>query len=111
MLFCKRLSERPCWILFNSPLLEQAGLSTCFIARVTPLCVIEQEENLMHGVDVTHSRFFDQPKVQEAVAFAAAAHKGQQRKTKEPYVTHCIETACIVEEVLDLAEDSEYNSR
>ena len=65
----------------------------------------------MHGVDVTHSRFFDQPKVQEAVAFAAEAHKGQLRKTKEPYVTHCIETACIVEDVLDLAEDSEYNSR
>ena len=65
----------------------------------------------MHGVDVTHSRFFDQPKVKEAVAFAAEAHKGQARKTKEPYVTHCIETACIVEEVLDLAEDSEYSSR
>ena len=77
----------------------------------TLFCVIIQEENLMHGVDVTHSRFFDQPKVQEAVAFAAEAHKGQQRKTKEPYVTHCIETACVVEEVLDLAEDSEYNSR
>ena len=70
-----------------------------------------QEENHMHGVDVTHSRFFDQPKVKEAVAFAAEAHKGQARKTKEPYVAHCIETACIVEEVLGLAEDSEYSSR
>ena len=70
-----------------------------------------QEKNLMHGVDVTHSRFFDQPKVKEAVAFAAEAHRGQARKTKEPYVAHCIETACIVEEVLDLAEDSEYISR
>ena len=70
-----------------------------------------QEENLMHGVDVTHSRFFDQPKVKEAVAFAAEAHRGQARKTKEPYVAHCIETACIVEEVLDLAEDSEYIAR
>ena len=65
----------------------------------------------MHGIDVTNSRFFDQPKVQEAVAFAAEAHMGQLRKTKAPYITHCIETACIVEEVLDLAEDSEYNSR
>ncbi|DBA73503.1 TPA: hypothetical protein ACH3X1_011529 [Trebouxia sp. C0004] len=70
-----------------------------------------KEKNLMHGVDVTHSRFFDQPKVKEAVAFAAEAHRGQARKTKEPYVAHCIETACIVEEVLDLAEDSEYISR
>ncbi|KAL0045856.1 hypothetical protein WJX82_006850 [Trebouxia sp. C0006] len=70
-----------------------------------------KEKNLMYGVDVTHSRFFDQPKVKEAVAFAAEAHRGQARKTKEPYVAHCIETACIVEEVLDLAEDSEYISR
>lgn len=70
-----------------------------------------KEKNLMHGVNVTHSRFFDQPKVKEAVAFAAEAHRGQARKTKEPYVAHCIETACIVEEVLDLAEDSEYISR
>lgn len=80
--------------------------------QVHIICVYElQEENLMHGIDVTHSQFFNQPKVKEAVAFAAEAHKGQMRKTKEPYVAHCIETACIVEEVLDLAEDSEYNSR
>ena len=65
----------------------------------------------MCGIDVTHSCFFDHAKVKDAVAFAAEAHRGQQRKTKEPYVTHCIETACIVEDVLDLAEDSEYNSR
>ena len=70
-----------------------------------------QEENLMHGIDVTHNRFFDQPKVKEAVAFAAEADKGKFRKNKEPYVTHCIETACIVEEVLDLADRAEYNSR
>lgn len=78
--------------------------------QLYPIMLV-QEKNMMHGVNVTHSQFFDQPKVKEAVAFAAEAHKGQQRKTKEPYVTHCIETACIVEEVLDLAEDSEYSSR
>ena len=80
------------------------------MAAVHPIMPV-QEKNMMHGVNVTHSQFFDQPKVKEAVAFAAEAHKGQQRKTKEPYVTHCIETACIVEEVLDLAEVSEYSSR
>ena len=65
----------------------------------------------MHGVDVTQSNFFNRARVKEAVAFAADAHKGQARKTKEPYVAHCIQTACIVESLLDLAEDTEYNSR
>ena len=37
------------------------------------------------------------PRVRAAVEFAAAAHAGQSRKTGEPYVTHCIETALIVE--------------
>lgn len=71
-----------------------------------------QEENRLYGIDVTHSRFFCHPKVEEAVAFAAQAHKGQTRKTKEPYVAHCIATACIVEELLQLAEESAFsNSR
>ena len=57
-------------------------------------------------MDVTNSRFFTHARVQEAVAFAAQAHKGQSRKTREPYVAHCVATACIVEELLELAEDS-----
>jgi hypothetical protein len=40
---------------------------------------------------------FKQPRVRAAVEFAAAAHAGQKRKTGEPYVSHCIETALIVE--------------
>ncbi len=35
-----------------------------------------------------------------AVEFAAEVHGSQRRKTGEPYVTHCIETALIVEACL-----------
>ena len=48
-------------------------------------------------MDVTSSRFFKDVRVLAAVEFAAAAHAGQSRKTGEPYVSHCIETALIVE--------------
>ena len=65
-----------------------------------------QEENRLYGVNVTHSRLFCQPKVDDAFGFGGQANKGQTRKTKEPYVAHCIATACIVEELLDLADDS-----
>ncbi|KAG1681598.1 hypothetical protein FOA52_014106 [Chlamydomonas sp. UWO 241] len=52
---------------------------------------------MLYGVDVTNSRFFSDPTVLRAVELAAEAHKGQTRKTGEPYVSHCIETALIVE--------------
>lgn len=35
------------------------------------------------------------------------AHAGQVRKTGEPYVTHCIETALIVEQLLSPDEEEE----
>ena len=38
---------------------------------------------------------------------AKKAHEGQLRKTKQPYVTHCIETALIVEALLSPNEDDE----
>ena len=50
----------------------------------------------MYGVDVTDSRFFYDKTVLAAVEFAADAHREQRRKTGEPYVSHCIETALIV---------------
>lgn len=56
-----------------------------------------QERPLLFGVDVCSSRMFKQQRVLAAVEFAAAAHAGQKRKTGEPYVSHCIETALIVE--------------
>ena len=108
---------------------------------------------LLHGVDVSGSRFFGRTSVQRAANFAAEAHRclggllgcwsrqigadmpgdaspcshrlnavlvrllsvislhccrrGQVRKTREPYVTHCIETALVVEGLLSPTEDDE----
>ena len=66
---------------------------------------------MLYGVDVTHSPFFERPEVLRAVEFAAEAHRGQRRKTGEPYVAHCIETACIVEALVDHAENTVLNDR
>lgn len=62
---------------------------------------------LLHGVDVSGSRFFSRPAVRAAADFAAAAHAGQMRKTRQPYVTHCLETALIVEGLLSPTEEDE----
>jgi len=35
-----------------------------------------------------------------AANFAAEAHEGQFRRTKEPYITHCIETGAQISEAL-----------
>ncbi|KAL4431494.1 hypothetical protein ABPG75_006750 [Micractinium tetrahymenae] len=67
----------------------------------------EKPPVLLHGVDVSGSRFFARPAVQRAVEFAAQAHSGQVRKTRQPYVTHCIETALIVEGLLSPTEEDE----
>ncbi len=64
-----------------------------------------QEPLILFGVDVTASRFFQHPTVLKAVAFAAKAHEGQYRKTGEPYVAHCIETALIVEHNIPASVD------
>lgn len=63
------------------------------------------EPESLYGIDVTGSKFFNRPTVQRAVEFAAAAHKGQVRKTQEPYVAHCVATAAIVEGLLAPTED------
>jgi len=34
--------------------------------------------------------------VQKAIAFARKAHRGQMRKTGDPYLTHCIHTGRIL---------------
>jgi (p)ppGpp synthase/HD superfamily hydrolase len=59
-----------------------------------------QERIVLYGVDVTNSHSFKHPEVLRAVEFAAEAHMGQFRKTGEPYVSHCIEAALIVENML-----------
>ena len=68
-------------------------------ARICPSPII-QERTILYGVDVTGSISFQDPTVLRAVEFAAEAHKDQRRKTGEPYVSHCIEAALIVENML-----------
>ncbi|KAK9060843.1 hypothetical protein SSX86_018023 [Deinandra increscens subsp. villosa] len=51
---------------------------------------------LLEGVDVTGYPVFNDPKVHKAIAFARKAHRGQLRKTGDPYLTHCINTAKIL---------------
>ncbi len=62
---------------------------------------------LLHGIDVGGSKYFGRRRVLRAVDLAAQAHEGQVRKTRQPYVTHCIETAVIVEALLSPNEDDE----
>lgn len=68
---------------------------------------MDLEENILYGVDVTGSKYFSRPRVLRAVEFAAKAHNGQVRRTRDPYVVHCIETARIVEGLLAPGEDDE----
>ena len=70
-----------------------------------------QEKVVLHGVDVTGSNFLSRPAVLEAAAFAEAAHQGQMRRTGDPYIMHCVETACIVEGLLALSEVTEDDAR
>ncbi|GKC42124.1 beta-grasp domain-containing protein, partial [Tanacetum coccineum] len=51
---------------------------------------------IIDGVDVTGYPIFNHPKVHKAIAFARNAHSGQLRKTGDPYLTHCINTAKIL---------------
>eukprot|EP00191_Tetraselmis_sp_GSL018_P022836 CAMPEP_0177622842 /NCGR_PEP_ID=MMETSP0419_2-20121207/28558_1 /TAXON_ID=582737 /ORGANISM="Tetraselmis sp., Strain GSL018" /LENGTH=852 /DNA_ID=CAMNT_0019123301 /DNA_START=64 /DNA_END=2621 /DNA_ORIENTATION=- len=61
---------------------------------------LDEEEILVYGVDVSGSALLTLPEVRKAMGFAAEAHRGQMRRTKEPYVAHCIETALIVEALM-----------
>jgi len=47
-------------------------------------------------VETTGFDVFADPEVQRAAQFAAAAHRGQFRRTGEPYVVHAVETARIL---------------
>jgi len=51
----------------------------------------------LFGVDVRGVGAFSDPAVLAAADFAARAHARQVRRTGEPYVSHCVETAAIVE--------------
>ncbi|GMH42839.1 hypothetical protein BSKO_10758 [Bryopsis sp. KO-2023] len=54
----------------------------------------------LYGIDVSQSVFMRHSEVRRAVEFAAKAHSGQFRKSGQPYVSHCIETALIFELLL-----------
>ncbi len=56
-----------------------------------------QEPPTLYGVNVSRSALLKDDLVLSAARFAAAAHEGQARKTGEPYVSHCVEAALIVE--------------
>lgn len=66
---------------------------------------------MLCGVDVTGSKFLTQPEVIRAAEFAAQAHAHQRRRTGEPYVSHCIATARIVEGLLASSRVQEADDR
>ena len=74
-------------------------------------CPAAQARTIVHGVDVTASLYFSDRKLIAASDFAAEAHKHQMRKTGEPYIQHCIESAIIVEACLPPANDDEEHDR
>ena len=80
--------------------------------KLEPLIVQNSESSssdesslVLYGIDCTYSRLLKRPEVLKAVDFAAEAHAGQYRRTGEPYVAHCIETALIMEGLLSPSED------
>ena len=67
--------------------------------RVPPFAGSNRGASL-YGVDVSASTALATPLARRAAAYAAAAHAGQFRRSGEPYVSHCVETAAIVEALL-----------
>lgn len=61
----------------------------------------------LFGIDVGSSKYFGRERVRLAIDLASQAHEGQFRKTRQPYITHCIETALIVEALLSPNEDDD----
>ena len=62
-------------------------------------------------MDVTGSAMLTRPGVIAAAAFAAQAHEGQMRLTRQPYIMHCVETAAITESLLSLTFYGEDDDR
>lgn len=58
------------------------------------------EPTLIHGVDVGGYELLSSPLVIAAADFANVKHKGQARRTGEPYIAHCVETARILAALL-----------
>ena len=65
----------------------------------------KRERHVVQGVDVTLFPIFKDEVVLKAVKFAEEKHKGQSRKTGEPYVTHLVEAARILAAALPEPRD------
>jgi hypothetical protein len=65
----------------------------------------KRERHIVQGVDVTLFPIFKDEVVLKAVKFAEEKHKGQTRKTGEPYVTHLVEAARILAAALPEPRD------
>ena len=109
---------RSIWARMESTIIEEDGFitDTSLSSRTSsssqasgsyPLKSGYGGSRVLHGVDVSGSKYFGRRRVLRALDMAARAHEGQFRKTRQPYVTHCIETALIVEALLSPNEDDD----
>lgn len=83
------------------------AFSTCCVPRIVNASfslegslLLQVPQRALHGVDITGTAYVDRPVCLRAASFAARAHEGRCRKTGDPYVRHCIETAVITEQMM-----------
>lgn len=83
------------------PLMLSTALESGYVSEDAGSTDVDE----IFGIEVSQSKFFRRERVKKAVAMATKAHAGQFRKTGQPYITHCIETALIVEALLSPHEE------
>ena len=71
----------------------------------------QAEPRWMLGVDITGSQYLERPICSAAASYAARAHAGATRKSGQPYVMHCIETAIITEQIMKMHFSDEIANR
>ena len=70
------------------------------LSGVPPLEALElEEEAMLFEAQERHEGAFSSPGVVSAFRVAAAAHRGQRRKSGEPVLRHCVETAVVLAEL------------
>ena len=72
---------------------------------------VPEVEKWMLGVEITGSEYLDRPRCKQAASYAAQAHAGMIRKSGQPYVMHCIETAIITEQIIRMHFSNEIGNR